>query len=1516
MKDLKNKIINIYQLTSMQQGMLFHSIKDSDSGVYTEQTILDIKGNLNIELFEKTFNYLIEKYEIFRTAFVYNKLEEPKQVVLSERKIEMEVFELKTFTKEQAERRFQEILYKDKVRGFDIEKDTLLRLKILVLSEDRYKIIWTFHHMIMDGWCIGLLLKDITNIYGSLIKGEEVELGDSYNYSSYIKWIQNQNLNDSLKFWENYLSNIENTSILMETDAKNSEYKYEEYNVDLDKSYIEKVKSLSRKYDVTESTIFQTIWGLLLQKYNNSNDSVFGTVVSGRGVRVPHVEEMIGLFINTLPVRVKGNDNLSFIELARKVQNNFNEARDYEYTPLTSIQKVTESQTELINSLFVYENYPMSSILKELKEENTLGFVIEKIRSIEQTSYDFNIIINPNNDMPIEFKYNGGIYDKDCILVIEDSLKKIIKEVTNNEEILIKDIKIVSEEMEEKIDSYMDFESSAYDKNVTINSIFEKMAEKFPENIAVSYKDENMTYAELNERANKIARRLRKLGVDRNTIVGILLDKSIEMTVSILGILKAGGAYMPIDVNYPEDRKQYMLDDSKAAVVISEEKYIKEVNFNDEIVIYSEAIENIKETTNIENINSQDDMAYIIYTSGSTGKPKGTMIEHKNVIRLLFNSDFMFDFDEKDVWTLAHSFCFDFSVWEMYGALLRGGKLVILPTGITMDPQRFVEVLESHKVTVLNQTPLSFYGIIDEVLRRSNNNISLKYVIFGGEALTPKKLKPWRELYPNTHLINMYGITETTVHVTFKEILEDDMDKETSNIGRPIPTLSVYILDKNYNRLPINVPGEICVSGDGVCRGYLNREDLTNKKFIDNPFKDNSKLYCSGDLGKVLPNGELEYMGRIDNQIKIRGFRVEIGEIEAKLRENINIKDAVVLPKVENGTNSLYAYIIFNNRVNISEIRKSLSKELPYYMIPSYFIEIDKIPYTSNHKIDRKKLLSIEEVIESDTVFEKAADSKEEVMMEVWKSVLSKKNISRNDNFFELGGDSIKAIQIISRLKKYNLNLNVKNVMQYPVLHELCRFVTEDKSLVSQKEIIGQVRLTPIQMEFLNTNEDVNKFNHAINLCSKEKLDDELVKEMFEILIKHHDAIRMKFEKNNDGFIAFNEGYKENMFDFSSIDLGESNDEEIRNKIKDVLDKKNNLIDISEGKMLSVTLFHGIEKDYLSIILHHLVVDGVSWRILLENIENIYDSLKNNKEVILPKKTTSFKEWADNIYFYAQKDEVKEEGRSYWNNVIGEDKGCDKSLVNYEQNMIKVSKSLSEEKTKDLIYEVNKKYGTEINDILITALGMAINEWKNTDRAVVSLESHGRNHDFKDVDITNTIGWFTNNYPIVLERFNDKELDYNIRSVKEMLRNVPSGGFNYSLLKYLTKDSDITFKDYLPKYSFNYMGQYLEEEGSLFQRCDMPIGDTISDKNITLFDIDINAIVEKECFVITFRYNTDKYDETEINELGDKYIESLNTVIDYCLSKTEKVLSPSDLGYSDFTIDELDDLLDDLDDIE
>ena len=437
----------------------------------------------------------------------------------------------------------------------------------------------------------------------------------------------------------------------------------------------------------------------------------------------------------------------------------------------------------------------------------------------------------------------------------------------------------------------------------------------------------------------------------------MLLDRSLEMIIGMLAILKAGGAYLPMDVSYPIERIEYMLEDSKSKVLLSNSLFTQNLEYDGEIVDMQDNSIYTGQVGNLPIINKPSDLAYVIYTSGTTGKPKGVMIEHNNVVRLMFNDKIQFDFSDKDIWTMFHSYCFDFSVWEMYGALLYGGKLVIVPSMTTRDFYKYLELLRREKVTVLNQTPSAFYNLMNLELQKKESDLALRYIIFGGEALNPNMLHEWKEKYKDTKIINMYGITETTVHVTYKEIEVLDIKNGISNIGKPIPTLTTYIMDKNLKLQPIGVPGELCVGGEGVARGYLNKEDLTKERFIDNPHINGERIYRSGDLARLLQTGELEYLGRIDNQVKIRGFRIELGEIENRLLKHENIKEVVVFAK-DNANKEKYlcAYVVSEVPIDTLDLKAYLGLSLPEYMIPSFITQIDKMPLTSNGKLDRKAL--------------------------------------------------------------------------------------------------------------------------------------------------------------------------------------------------------------------------------------------------------------------------------------------------------------------------------------------------------------------------------------------------------------------------------------------------------------------------------------------------------------------------------------------------------------------------------
>ncbi|AJE54258.1 plipastatin synthase (plasmid) [Paenibacillus polymyxa] len=591
-----------------------------------------------------------------------------------------------------------------------------------------------------------------------------------------------------------------------------------------------------------------------------------------------------------------------------------------------------------------------------------------------------------------------------------------------------------------------------YPRSLTLHSAFERQAEQRSHKVAVVMAEESISYGALNERANQLAHTLRKHQVGPGQIVGILAERSISMVTAILAVLKAGAAYMPIDPDYPQDRIQYMIRDSEITTLIVQRAELQPNDFSG-LLINLEDAENYNEnTSNLAHVNSPSDLAYIIYTSGSTGKPKGVMIEHRNVIRLLFNERNVFDFDHSDIWTLFHSFCFDFSVWEMYGALLYGAKLVLVPVLIARDPAEFHKLLHQHKVTVLNLTPTAFYQLSQVEQEMKQYDLSLRKIIFGGEALTLSRLKNWKKIHPQTQLINMYGITETTVHVTYKELSAEELESTVSNIGKPLPTLKTYVLDSNRNLVPIGVQGELYVSGEGVARGYLNRPELTQERFVRNPFVAGETMYRTGDLARWLQTGDLVYAGRADQQVKIRGYRIELGEIESALLALDTVREAVVLCKEEpEGISRLLAYIVNKADDNpaYSDYAALLSRSLPAYMIPAQFIEIDAIPMTSNGKIDKQQLFQHEPSLHNDlrNSFILPQTPTEKKLEEIWNANLHTEHIGIDDSYFDLGGDSIRAIQLLHSMnREFNSSLqlgdlyassSIRKLSQKLSLHEV-----------------------------------------------------------------------------------------------------------------------------------------------------------------------------------------------------------------------------------------------------------------------------------------------------------------------------------------------------------------------------------------------------------------------------------------------------------------------------------------------
>ncbi|WP_080603615.1 amino acid adenylation domain-containing protein, partial [Microcystis aeruginosa] len=619
--------------------------------------------------------------------------------------------------------------------------------------------------------------------------------------------------------------------------------------------------------------------------------------------------------------------------------------------------------------------------------------------------------------------------------------------------------------------------------NKCIHQLFEEQVERTPNAVAVTYENESLTYRELNNRANQLAHYLRKLGVKADTLVGISLERSLEMMVGLLGILKAGGAYVPLDPDYPQERLSFMLEDSQVKVLVTQAKLVKSIPEHQAQLIcldteWEKIAQNI--TSNPESVAKPENLIYIIYTSGSTGKPKGVLVNHSNVVRLFAATDAWYNFNSQDVWSLFHSYAFDFSVWEMWGALLYGGRLVVVPYLVTRSPEAFYQLLYQEKVTILNQTPTAFRQLIqaEESLKGSfplsrgdrssttDNDLSLRLVIFGGEALEINSLQPWFQRHGDQcpQLVNMYGITETTVHVTYRPLSMNDLDSTASVIGRPIPDLQVYLLDQHLQLVPVGVPGEMYVGGAGVTKGYLNRPELTTERFIPSPFEKDevipptplnkggnepSKLYKTGDLARYLPDGNIEYLGRIDNQVKIRGFRIELGEIEALLASHPQIWETVVIVRDDaTGDKRLVAYIVPQSEktITINEIRQFLKAQLPGYMIPNAFVILDALPLTANGKIDSRALPPPESSSEPSDKYVAPRTPIEDILVTVWSEVLKVEKVGINDNFFELGGHSLLATKLVAQIRdRLKVELPLRQLFNSATLAELAQGIEQLK---------------------------------------------------------------------------------------------------------------------------------------------------------------------------------------------------------------------------------------------------------------------------------------------------------------------------------------------------------------------------------------------------------------------------------------------------------------------------------------
>jgi amino acid adenylation domain-containing protein/non-ribosomal peptide synthase protein (TIGR01720 family) len=1886
-----------YPVSSAQKRMYFLNMLEGGSTNYNIPGAALIEGKLDVERLRAVLAALIKRQEALRTSF---------QMVngAAVQKIHEEV----DFSVPVMAAREEEIkeISAGFIRVFDLSKAPLLRAALIRIHEERYCLLLDMHHIISDGISMGILAKEIAKLYnGETLPEMRIQYKDFSQWQNEL--FQTGRLKKQEEYWLNFF-NGEIPVLNLPTDyprTSSQNFQGDRIYFTAEPGRLEKLNRLAAETGTTLYMVLLSAYYILLSKYTGQEDLIIGSPIAGR--QHPDLENIIGMFVNMLAMRNRPEGSRTYREFLREVKENSLKAydhQDYQFEELVDRLNLRRdlSRNPLFDTMFALQNMNIEAM--ELTGVKLSPYRLETGTTI----FDLSITsMETTEGIGFTLEYCTRLFRKETMERLAGHYLKILEEVTVNPGQKLAMVEILTAAEKKRIIIDFNTTKAEYPKNKTIHRLFEEQAARTPDHTAAEAGDRRLTYRELNEKSNRLAWILRLKGVKANSIVGIMADRSLEVITGIMGVLKSGGAYLPIDPEYPNDRIGLMIGDSQVEIILTQKKYLSRLNRNRAVIdleVDPEA-ENIAQGSKTELApgNTPEDLAYVIYTSGSTGKPKGVMISHRSAVNYLVWADKTYVRGEEVSFPLYSSLSFDLTVTSIFTPLISGNKIIVYP-GETRE-FALQKVMAENKVDIVKLTPTHLLQLQALDLRKSK----LKRMIVGGEDLKTGLAQAIHQLFNGKiEIYNEYGPTETTVGCMIHRYHPEHDTGLSVPIGVPADNVQIYLLDQNLQPVAGGITGEIHIAGDGVARGYLNRPELTAEKFVPisdfgfqisdltekrsvqtnsdgtisevisefknpqsaiynpqldtpqsairNPKLNQSRMYKTGDLARMLPNGEIEYLGRSDNQVKIRGFRIETGEIEAELlkheaigkvvvdvRDNYKrppgdqmtiycvecglpsnypktvfdsggvcnmcrdyrkykdladayfktsgefkgiferyqtekkgeydcillfsggkdssyvlynligmglkvlaftfdngyisatafnniqtmvdelkvdhvvmtadrmneiffeslkahsnvcngcfkallslstklayekgiryvvtglsrgqiyemrltelfkegifdpvevdhavlqarkayhqmddyisrllevglLKNEAVFEQVEfldfyrysevkkeeildylkaksrfwskpadtgfcssncrindvgiyihrqergyhnyalptcwevrtqhlereagikelsgevnlkevkeilsqigydenfreqaNQSKYLVAYYEANQKIPGSSLRAYLAKSLPGYLIPAYFIQLDRMPLTQNGKIDRQALPEPEGPIHTGAEYVPPRNEIETGLVEVWQSVLGTKTIGIKDSFFALGGDSIKAIQVATRLQNQGLKMELQDLFRHPTIEEFSSYLTLVTRRIDQGAVEGEVALTPIQEWFFaQPISDRSHYHQALLLYRKEGFEETLIRQVFDKITEHHDALRMIFKPGPDRVTQYNRGTEGELYLLKTVNLRHETGDEAQ--ATEITNQMQTGIDLTNGPLVKLGLFKTATGDHLLITVHHLVIDGISWRIILEDLATAYAQLEKGAVVVLPPKTDSFQAWAGQEFSYAKSKGLQNE-ITYWRKLAEMETGVlpkddpGTAAARRINGIERVAFSLAADETEQLLKHVNQAYHSEINDLLLTALGMAFKKWTGANRVLIDLEGHGREAIIPEVDISRTVGWFTTLYPVVLDLSQAEEPGEQIKVIKESLRRIPNKGIGYGILKYLAPE---TLKFSLnPEICFNYLGQVDRDlTTEVFERSPLPVGEPGSRENETQYSLNINGMVSGGRLAVTFSYHPNEYREETVRRLADQYQQSLQAVIKHCLQIDAGELTPSDFTSKDLNLEELDQILD------
>ncbi|RYZ37358.1 MAG: amino acid adenylation domain-containing protein, partial [Myxococcaceae bacterium] len=1510
-------------LSFAQQRLWYIQQLEPQSGAYNNATTFRLTGELDVAALQAALDELVARHEVLRTTYSLAG-ETAVQVIHPARGLPLTRVDVAGDTPEAREAELARLCRAHALLPFDLEK-LVIRALLVRVEPGMHVLALVLHHAVSDAWCTMVLARELTVLYASFTAGMPSPLPPlPVQYADYAvwqrQWLEGGVMEEQVAWWKAQLLGA--PTLLLPTDRPRpaaQSFEGAQYRFQFPADVAQPLLTLGRKQGATTFMVMMALFQTLLSRYSGQDDFVVGTPLAGR--TRPEVEGLLGCFVNTLAFRARQDGTPSFVELLGQVRTQALESYARQDAPFERILDTLGlprdlSRTPLFQVVLNVLNTPDAKAqlpsLELTPVEVTTG----------TSKFDLGLDVWENRaGLTCRFEYPTALFDEATLVRMAGHFVELARQVVANPEVPLARLSLMVGEERNRVLVEWNATGGEYPRDACIQDLFMAQAALRPDAVALEFGDTRLTYAELDARTNQWAHLLREQGVGPDVLVAVCLERSVELIVSLLAILKAGGAYLPLDAAYPAQRLAAMMEDAPPRLLLTTQAVRDELAVDDFLpcLFVEELRLDGRPTSPVKAGTHARHLAYVDFTSGSTGRPKGVAVEHRNVLRLLHNASFV-DLGPDSTFLFISPISFDASTLEIWAPLLFGGRLVVFPPGPPSDLELLENTLQKHAVTTMWLTAGLFAQVAElrlEALR------GMRQVLTGGDVIPAHHVR--RVLKELGITVSAgYGPTETTVFASTHRMTDAAKVGTSIPLGRPVNETQLYVLDRHGQPVPPGVPGELFIGGDGLARGYLSRPDLTAERFVPNAFSttQGQRLYRTGDLARWSPDGVMEFLGRVDHQVKVRGFRIELAEVENALRAHAYVREAVAVVREDvPGDKRLVAYFVAGEDLDLDPavLRTFLEQRLPEYMLPSAFVPLTALPLTANAKLDRKALPAPEGVRASRQEYVAPRTEMEQRLAAIWTQVLRVERVSVDDNFFDLGGDSIISIQVVARARQAGVRLSVRDLFQHPTLGALANVAKLSVGTqAEQGPVVGEVPLTPIQRELLDGDpEHAHHFNMPLLLRARQPLQPTLVEQALLLLVGHHDALRLRFTRDGSCWRQHNAPPEEASFQLLQVDLSVLPPEARLRAMEEQAERLQTSFDLARPPLVRAALFDfGPGQDQrLLIIIHHLVMDAVSWRVLIEDLEAAYLQLEERRPAVLPGKTTSFLSWTRRLETHALSDALHTQTAMWLDEARLKVAPLPVDSVGPDTHGSQraVSVQLDAEETRLLLQETLPGWRVRINDVLLTALALALREWTGQSDVLIDVEGHGRQDLFADVDMSRTVGWFTSMTPALLRLPEGGTPGDSLRAVRDTLSQWPDQGIGYGLLRYMGPPEIRERMAAFPRaqVAFNYLGQVYgaSDDSTLFCLGDDPVGTTVAPQALRTHPLVVTGSVRDGRLGMFFGYSHHLHHASTLEALARRFVATLRTFIERRHSEDSRRRSPGDFPLARLSQPALDRLL-------